>query len=175
MAPAIRHDSDEAEAQFDRFVQSAMPSDNAKDGDRIVIADNQRGYVEIKQCTAPWGKTGTINQVRAIKCIPLVIWAKARNCWFVIPADELVRIAAGKSRGQHTEVSFESMNLSLKGNDAEWHQFRCTDGELNERVVAAVRRAREKKDILALMQNLKGELSVLNQKYKDKVREAFQR
>jgi anti-sigma factor ChrR (cupin superfamily) len=173
MTPAIRHDSDEAEAEFDRLVQNAMPTENAKDGDRIVIVDNQRGPVEIKQCTAPPGKTGTINQVRAIKCIPLVIWAKARNCWFVIPADELVRIAAGKSRGQHTEVSFESMNLSLKGNDAEWHHFRCADGELNERVMAAVRRTREKKDILALMQSLKGDLSALNQKYKDKVQEAF--
>jgi hypothetical protein len=174
MAPAIRHDSDEAEAQFDRLVQNAMPSGNAKEGDRIVVVDNQPAYVEIKQCTKSSRETGTINQVRAIKCIPLVVWAKARNCWFVIPPDELVRIALEKGRGQHTEISFESMNLSLRRGDAVWPQFRCTDEELNDRIVAAVRRGRKKEHLAALMKNLKDDLFVLNQKYKAKVREALQ-
>lgn len=64
--------------------------------------------VEIKKAS-----TTTVNQVRAVKYIPLVILDSRDDSWFVVPPDEIVRQVADKKRGQHTENAFESATLSL--------------------------------------------------------------
>ncbi len=65
-------------------------------------------YIEVKQATS-----STLNQVRAVKYITLVAFFVPRGQWYVIPANEIVRQCAAKTRGQHTENPFESATLSL--------------------------------------------------------------
>ncbi len=64
--------------------------------------------VEVKRASST-----TINQVRAVKYIPLVILDSRNDTWFVVPPDEIVRQVASRIRGQHTENAFESATLSL--------------------------------------------------------------
>lgn len=110
---AIRGEGNAAEKRFFELVPGSLACRNAKEGDAIVPIDGANYFVEVKECHAELGKGGTINQVRAIKFITCVVWAPNHDCWYVISPDQLVQIAAGKSRGQHTEIAFECMNLSL--------------------------------------------------------------
>jgi len=76
----------------------------AGDGDVVLGGSN----VEIKKATKP-----TINQVRAVKYIPLVVFDEATGKWFVVPAHQVVRLVSTKVRGQHTENAFESATLRV--------------------------------------------------------------
>src|SRR5436190_7171588 len=71
-------------------------------------ADVDGHEVEVKKAAS-----ATLNQVRAVKFIPLVALFLPEGRWFVIPASEIVRQCAKKTRGQHTENPFESATLSL--------------------------------------------------------------
>ena len=64
--------------------------------------------VEVKKASS-----NTLNQVRAVKYIPLAALDTRTNVWYVIPAHVIVREVARKRRGQHTENPFESATLSL--------------------------------------------------------------
>lgn len=66
-------------------------------------------YIEVKHASST-----TINQVRAVKYITLVVYNSSADSWYVVPADEIVRLVARKRRGQHSENPFESATLSLR-------------------------------------------------------------
>ena len=55
-------------------------------------------FVEVKKATA-----ATLNQVRAVKYIPLVAYHEPTDTWYVVPAHVIVCLVASKGRGQHTE------------------------------------------------------------------------
>lgn len=93
----------DAEELF-RSLTGATIAERAALGDAIV--DGR--YVEVKKATS-----ATLNQVRAVKYIPLVALSVPEMTWYVIPANEIVRQCARKRRGQHTENPFESATLSL--------------------------------------------------------------
>lgn len=93
----------DAEARF-RSLTGATIAERAALGDAIVDGK----YVEVKKATST-----TLNQVRAVKYIPLVALFVPEMRWYVIPASEIVRQCALKRRGQHTENPFESATLSL--------------------------------------------------------------
>jgi hypothetical protein len=65
-------------------------------------------YVEVKKATA-----ATLNQVRAVKYIPLVAFHEPTDTWYVVPAHIIVCLVATKARGQHTENPFESATLNI--------------------------------------------------------------
>jgi len=65
-------------------------------------------YVEVKKATA-----ATLNQVRAVKYIPLVAFHEPSDTWYVVPAHIIVCLVATKRRGQHTENPFESATLNI--------------------------------------------------------------
>src|SRR5665648_452929 len=65
--------------------------------------------IEVKNATA-----NTLNQVRAVKYIPLVAYHQATSTWYVVPAQHVVRLVSGRVRGQHTENPFESATISVK-------------------------------------------------------------
>lgn len=161
---AIRNEGQEAETRFIRLVAQSRPSDIAKAGDAVVNVDGHDAYVEIKECHAKPGKTGTINQVRAIKYITCVIWAPEHRCWYVISADQLVGVAATKTRGQHTEIPFESMNFGLHSLPNSLHA-KCNDDTLSETVHAAVRRSRRHQQIQDAMSELLREIEELKTRY----------
>ncbi len=73
----------------------------------------ERHAVEIKRATST-----TLNQVRAVKYITLVAFHVPSETWFVVPACDVVRLVAQKTRGQHTENPFESATLSTNNLSA---------------------------------------------------------
>ena len=74
--PGISNDGNTAESRFIELVEESKKNNgDSALGDAIVQVDGLDYYVEVKKCGSSVGKGGTINQVRAIKYIPCVIWA----------------------------------------------------------------------------------------------------
>lgn len=169
MADGISRDGRNAEALFLELVAGSTRAASAALGDPVVIVDGQPTTVEVKKCK-PKGKSGTINQVRAIKFIPLAVYNPATNCWYVIPATELVRLASAKQRGQHTEISFESMNLSLR-QISDWS---CSPAQLDDAVRAAIRFDRAQKECRAAMVALLAEIKKLSAERRTAVEKLIQ-
>ena len=101
--PGISASGDDVEAEF-RRITGAVPAERAAFGDAIL----EGHYVEVKAANSQ-----TLNQVRAVKYITLVAFFVPEARWYVIPASEIVRQCAAKTRGQHTENPFESATLRL--------------------------------------------------------------
>jgi hypothetical protein len=99
-------------------------------------------YVEVKKASST-----TINQVRAVKYIPLVIYRPDPESWYVVPAHEVVRLVALKTRGQHSENPFESATLSTNALE----EFRTAPTELRERTLDAVRESENRTDLREAM------------------------
>ena len=57
---------------------------------------------------------GTINQIRPYRCVPLILWDIEQKIWYLISAIEILRFAAPKNNGQHTESPFECCNLNIR-------------------------------------------------------------
>lgn len=114
-----------AEQTFREYTGATKPQ-RASSGDAIL-----EGHpVEIKRATS-----ATLNQVRAVKYIPLVAYHEPSNSWYVIPAQAVVAAVSGKRRGQHTENPFESATLNVNSLG----QFRVDDpGELRSRTLDAI-------------------------------------
>ena len=92
-----------AEEMFREITGAERPL-RAADGDALLDG----APIEVKRATS-----GTINQVRAIKYIPLVIYFAPEDEWYVVPAHNVVAAVSRKRRGQHTENPFESATLNL--------------------------------------------------------------
>jgi len=87
-----------------REITGAGPTKQAADGDALL-----EGHpIEVKRATS-----ATLNQVRAVKYLPIVVHYAPRDEWYVIPAHVVVAAVSQKRRGQHTENPFESATLSL--------------------------------------------------------------
>lgn len=163
---AIRNEGEGAEAEFLRLVTGARKSDSAKHGDAIVKVDGRDGYVEVKFVTS-----NTINQVRAIKFIPVAIYSPQLTLpWAVLPAAEVVRLVFEKNRGQHTELALESANLSVSGLPT---RFRFAGDGLSQAVHEAVRSARRYPELAATLTTLMKRLTDTKEEFQDKVRAAL--
>ena len=93
-----------------RQMTGAVPAERAAQGDALL-----EGHpVEIKRATS-----ATLNQVRAVKYLPIVVHYAPDDEWYVVPAHVVVAAVSQKRRGQHTENPFESATLSL-GNLSGW-------------------------------------------------------
>jgi hypothetical protein len=162
----IRHEGDDAERSFLRLVRNSRQSPDPKQGDVVVLIDGNWRYVEIKQC-----QSNTINQVRAIKFIPLIIYSPgSTEPWVVVPPHEVVRLVAAKSRGQHTEIPFECANLSLNHLADD---LRCGDADLEREVLEAVKEGDSFAAVRDAMTELHDELVRLSERTKQEVIEAF--
>jgi len=167
---AIRNEGRDAEQRFIDLVEGARDSDHQARGDAMVQVDGQDAYVEVKECHAKAGRSGTINQVRSIKYITCVVWAPGHGCWYVISPDQLVGIAATKNRGQHTEIPFECMNFGIPNIPTELHT-KCSDEELSEVVHQAVRRGRRHVQVQKAMADLLREIQDLRDRYISDIRQ----
>lgn len=88
-----------------RELTVAAPTERAAQGDALL-----EGYpVEVKRATSV-----TLNQVRAVKYLPIVVHYAPADEWYVVPAHVVVAAVSQKVRGQHTENPFESATLSLR-------------------------------------------------------------
>lgn len=131
----------EVEARF-RELTGATESARAALGDAVL----DDCHIEIKKASA-----NTLNQVRAVKFIPLVVFHTPTNAWYVIPAPDVIAALRGKSRGQHTENPFESATLGVSA----LAQFRVSDESLlAETVRAAIERGRQFPQLKEMMDKI---------------------
>lgn len=123
--------------------------------------------VEVKQATK-----NTLNQVRAVKYLPLVVYYRPADEWYVIPAHEVVRRIAAKSRGQHSEIAFECATLSL----ASLGEFKVDDpGELRAHTLMAVAASAEFPELRAEMDRVRAEAIRLATDARARVQAIFDR
>jgi hypothetical protein len=120
----ISGEGNEAERRF-RQLTGAKEADKNSDGDAVVDGVP----VEVKKAS-----TSTLNQVRAVKYIPLVVLDVRTDAWYVVPAHEIVRLVLPKARGQHNEIAFECSTLSI----TMLARFRVND---EKKLLGAVRTA----------------------------------
>ena len=99
----ISHGGHSAEERY-RLATGATKCAKSGDGDAVLGDCN----VEVKKATA-----ATLNQVRAVKYIPLVALHEPTDTWYVVPAHMIVCLVSSKGRGQHTENPFESATLNI--------------------------------------------------------------
>lgn len=126
----ISHGGRSAEEEFIRLT-GATPAPTASVGD-VLLEDFP---VEIKRATKP-----TLNQVRAVKYIPLVAYSVPKQAWYVIPAHVVVALVSRKTRGQHSEIPFESATLNLNALGL----YRLSSGaELRMATLAAIEQSSE--------------------------------
>ena len=168
---AIRNEGDDAESRFLQLVSMSQKSQTPALGDAVVTVQGKDYYVEIKQCGT---RSGTINQVRAIKYIPCVIWASLRNKWYIFPPNRLVKIAAKKNRGQHTEIPFESMNIGMPANNDIQGAIVCDDKELDKQIREAICEGERFPDCREAMSSLLDEIRQLKNKYIDEIENMFE-
>jgi hypothetical protein len=148
--------------QLFRDLTGAEPASSASIGDALL-----EGYpVEIKRATA-----NTLNQVRAVKYIPIVAYHEPSGSWYVIPAHVVVAQVSQKRRGQHTENPFESATLSL-GNLAA---FRLDEpDQLRARTLAAIESAAGFPALKSEMERVLEESKLLAETSVERVRTAVE-
>lgn len=162
---AIRNEGAPAEAAFLEVLgNNAQPSDSAKQGDCRFLHNGQWHYIEIKHC-----EKDTVNQVRAIKCIPVVVFSPDRGTrrWAVLSPKAVTQMVMRKKRGQHTEIPFECATLSRNNL---LHEAWCSDVGLEQRLRAALDEPVNGK-LKLLMDEFLLEIKALCEKHRSRLRE----
>lgn len=136
-----------AEQRF-REITGAAPTGRTSDGDALL----EGRPVEVKQAS-----TNTLNQVRPVKYLPLVVLDTRTSGWYVVPPDEVVRLAAQRGRGQHTENPFESVTLNL----AKFRDFKVAETDLRSVTIAAFGRGDHRSDLRDVMTEVRDKASSL--------------
>lgn len=167
MEQTLRHAGDKSKNLFRRLVTNVRRSNDFSAGDTEVNIDGNWYHIDVKDC-----KANTVNQVRAIRYQTLVIYND--GVWFVIPPQEVVRLAAQKSRGQHTEIPFECAALTLNQIQSV---YRCSDSQLAERVYAAIRMGEQERfiEVKKAMNDLYSNLIKLKERAKSNVSMIFEK
>lgn len=96
-------------------------------GDGIFIGNNSSFVYEVKTTEAQSTSNVSLNQVRAIKCIALIVYFKTLQKWAVLSPIEVLEFAIEKNRGQHNEISLECAAISTSKIP---EQNYCTEEEI---------------------------------------------
>jgi hypothetical protein len=144
-----------------RQITGAVPAARAAQGDAL-LEDHP---VEVKRA-----KGATINQVRAVKYLPLAV-LNERAEWYVVPAHVVVAWVSQKRRGQHTEIPFESATLSLKNLEA----WKVEDPDLREATIEAIAASARYPELRSAMEDVLREARDLADASIDRVRDLLHR
>jgi hypothetical protein len=153
----ISYQGNSAENLF-LLLTGAKKTDRAAVGDAVL----EGRPIEIKRATGD-----TLNQVRAVKYIPLVVLKEPLNVWYVVPAHVVVLEVSRKVRGQHTENPFESATLNL--NRLATHMLK-DDKRLRERTLAAIEESEMYPQLRLAMQDVLFEAKALSEQSLTRVR-----
>ncbi|MCL2726721.1 MAG: hypothetical protein FWD69_20060 [Polyangiaceae bacterium] len=137
----ISHEGHSAE---ERYRQATGASTSAKSGDGDAVLGDCN--IEVKKATAQ-----TLNQVRAVKYIPLVVLYEPTDTWYVVPAHVIVCLVSSKARGQHTENPFESATLNIFA--LAKYQI-ASEKELKQATLDAIAEANKYPDLKKAMENV---------------------
>jgi hypothetical protein len=119
-------------------------------------------YVEVKKASA-----GTLNQVRAVKYIPLVALHEPTATWFVVPAHIVVCLVSTKGRGQHTENPFESATLNVFALG----KYEVAETDLKKATLKAIAEANKYPELKAAMARVLAESKALADRSTKSVKE----
>lgn len=156
MGEGISQTGKAVEREFRRLTGAIEPP-KASIGDALL-----NGHpIEVKKASS-----NTLNQVRAVKFIPLVAFDTRDESWYVIPAPDVVRLVAEKSRGQHTEIPFESSTLSI----SRLREFKTPESKLKEKVLAALAAAEKRPDLKRAMDEILEDSKELARKARERVK-----
>ena len=86
-----------------------------------------------------------------MKYLPLAVLDTRTDDWYVVPPDEIVRLAATKKRGQHTENPFESVKLSVTNIG----EYRVPEGQLRSRTLAAIEQGERESPLRDAMREIR--------------------
>jgi hypothetical protein len=136
----ISNQGDATETRF-RELTGATRTTRASLGDAVIAGH----AVEIKAASSD-----TLNQVRAVKFIPLVAFHKTSCKWYVLSAPDIVALVHEKSRGQHTENPFESATLSIR----QLERFHVAESELKNAVLEAITKGKRFGDLKKIMDDV---------------------
>jgi len=114
----------------------------------------------------------TLNQVRAVKYLPLVVHYAPADDWYVVPAHVVVAGVSQKRRGQHTENPFESATLSL----TNLHTWKVDDARrLREATLEAIAASDRYPELRSAMKDVLRESRDLADASLERVRELLHR
>ena len=165
MHQTLRQESNKIKEKFLKLLPKEMLCSDCNSRETIVVVDRKRYQIEIKSC-----HSNSINQVRAIRFQTLIIYNSGE--WYVIPPQEVVKLVAQKSRGQHNEISFECANISLNKIESN---FKCLEFEIPDKVALAIRigYGEKHRKIREKMNELSAELEKLNERYLNEMQQLF--
>ncbi len=146
-----------------REMTGAAPAERAAQGDALL-----EGHpVEVKRATSV-----TLNQVRAVKYLPIVVHYAPADEWYVVPAHVVVAAVSQKRRGQHTENPFESATLSLRN----LHAWRIESAvSLRSATLVAIEESDRYPDLRAAMEDVLRESRDLAETSLERVRNLLHR
>ena len=146
------------------------PTSKSNDGDFIYKGSS----IEVKKVTLNTKtRNGTINQIRALKNLVLVIHISNRRKWIVLDSREVFSLVTSmKKRGQHCESPFECCNISI-ANLRDAGLIEIPSKELKKKVISAVIRTRRDFKLKVLSQTLLHENKVVAKKHHRLVQEAL--
>ncbi len=153
--PGISHGGRSAEERFRQATGATKPG-RAGDGDAVLDGC----VIEVKRATA-----ATLNQVRAVKYIPLVVLHEPTNRWYVVPAHIVVCLVAAKKRGQHTENPFESSTVNVFALG----KYEVAESDLRTATIAACQEANTYPEMKEAMATVLRESKALATKSTDRV------
>ena len=154
MQAGISYGGREAERRF-RNLTDASVANKSADGDAVLEGHN----IEIKQAS-----TNTLNQVRPVKYLPLVVLDTRCDEWYVVPPNQVVRLAAAKGRGQHTENPFESVTLSV----AKIEEYTVSERNLRPATLEAIQEGERNQSLKEAMSEIRqrsSDLAAWSKKY----------
>jgi hypothetical protein len=159
MKAGITKSGDSTEERLISLVPSAKENPDKSwigksKGDAIVSINNKEYYIEIKKTT--W------NQTRPSKYLPCVGHDPNDDVWIVVPPDEVMKMATGRS-GQHTKNPFVCVGLG-KTNAKRFEEYRCEESELEEKIHEAILQGEKNK-------KMKKAAETLRQRELDRVKE----
>ena len=145
---------------FSLFVPRATKTLSKKSGDFDVPYKKGLRSTEMKEC----GKN-TINQVRAIRYIPLVVHFTREDYWAVIPPNELVKMASKRNAGQHGILAYENMTITTNNIEDKW---KCSGDQLHKNIIKAIKEGEKNNHMRDGMRVLQAELEGIKDRYNKK-------
>jgi hypothetical protein len=83
-------------------------------GDGAIIHNDKEYYYELKSTIKSFSENINLNQIRSIKCIPVIVYSHYDNKWVIITPDKIMKASMDKKRGQHSELFIECCQISSR-------------------------------------------------------------
>ena len=140
-------------------------------GDGKIDFNNKEYFYELKSSTKKFSDNIRLNQVRAIKCIPLIIYSDLEDRWAIVSPKDVMKAASTKKRGQHSELFFECCQLSNKNFNLNIIENKDLIPEIEK--MLTYMESDEIKKLIIKAEEIKSKLQDLSEKWKKEIEEVI--